>query len=316
MFKKILLTLSILILTYSFSQSNISNIQQDKKIELLSKKVDSLIAKQNEIKTKVLENRITQATETITNQNSIISSFGNIYTVITIIIALIGVALPILTYQFGIKPSKDALKEFEEKSDAKFGEFLKENIRKQTQNAVEGLNNEDDQVKNKSLEYLLVNKHNTLTKEQIANIIDTIINNNDEIFTLQLLTLIPCEKNSSLKEYFINYLKTSRSAIKIAECLTFFSNYNYFEFKDPLKTFITNNGGVVTFSTICTYFADISKVGFIELLNDKSIIDTFSKENLTFLKSFDFGSNDLERFNLNTEEYQATYLFEKLNGIT
>ncbi|WP_410696738.1 hypothetical protein [Chryseobacterium sp. SIMBA_028] len=68
MFKKILLTLFLILFVFSFSQTDTSNNQQNKKIELLNKKVDSLISEQNSVKTKILEERINQATETITNK--------------------------------------------------------------------------------------------------------------------------------------------------------------------------------------------------------------------------------------------------------
>ncbi|MET3537732.1 hypothetical protein [Chryseobacterium limigenitum] len=310
MFKKILLTLFLISSVFSFSQTDTSNNQQNKKIELLNKKVDSLISEQNGVKTKILEERINQATETITNQSSMISSFGTLYTVITIILAFIGVVLPILTYQFGIKPSRDALKEFEEKSEAKFNNFLKERRVKEIDNAIENLKSEDNHIRNNSLNFLTYNSHQGLNEDQVLKIINIINNNNDENFLVQLLGCIVNEKNENLKKYFIEYLNTSQEANStMYYCLKFFSYYNYSEYKNELKIFISNNNTSTALSIIFSFFP---KNNIIDLLNDHNIIDILSSDALTFVHGYNFGKSNISQWNMSEEDYEKTYLYERL----
>lgn len=310
MSKKLLITIFLLFTIYSFSQSNISNIHQNERIELLNKKVDSLIAKQNEIKTKVLEDRITQASETIANQNSTISSFSYIYAAISLILGLIGITLPFLTYLFGIKPSKDALKEFEEKSETKFNNFLLERTKKEINNAIENLKSDDNQVKNNSLNFLTYSSHQGLTEDQILKIINIIDSSNDETFSLQLLNCIINEKNVDLKKYFIEFLTTYKKAdTRLYYCLKFFSYYNYSEYKNELKTFIFNNNNTLSFSVISAYYP---KNNISDFLNDSDIIDILSSEILTNLQRDNFGKNSISQWNMSEEDYEKTYLYQKL----
>ncbi|PRA94555.1 hypothetical protein CQ046_22480 [Chryseobacterium sp. MYb7] len=313
MFKKILLILFLIFFVFSFSQTYTSNNnQQSKKIELLNKKVDSLISEQNGIKTKILEERINQATETITNQSSMISSFGTLYTVITIILAFIGVVLPILTYQFGIKPSRDALKEFEEKSETKFNTFLKERRVKEFDNAIENLKSEDNQVRTNGLNFLTFNIHYGFNKNQILKILEIISNTNDESFSDQLLHCISQERNEDLKKYYLRYLQTTtyKPGATIYYCLTFLSYYNYNEYKNELKTYISNDNGFSTFLTACSHLCKNND--FIDLLNDKSIIDNLSLESLAYFHGTDLGIHHINNWKLNEGVYKTTYLYEKL----
>lgn len=310
MLRKLLLLFTLLITLYSFAQSNISNINKDEKIELLSKKVDSIIAQQNEIKTKVLEDRIAQATETIANQNSTISSFSYIYSSISLILGLIGITLPFLTYLFGIKPSQDALKEFEEKSDAKFNSFLKERTKNEIDNAIVNLKSDDNHIRNNSLNFLTYSSHQGLMEDQILKIINVIRSSTDEIFLSQLLNCIINEKNEELKKYFIEFLNTSqKSSTIIFYCLKFFSYYSYGAYKQDLKIYISNNNNDAALATILGYFPKSSVMNF---LNDSDIIDIISNEVLNYIHSGTFGENYISLWNISKEEYENTYLYIKL----
>lgn len=291
-----------------------TNIESNKKIEILEKKLDSIITYQENQKTKVLEERIHQATETITNQNSVISSFGTLYTVITIVFALIGIALPILTYQFGIRPSQDALKDFEKNSENKFNEYLKEKQTKEIDNAIKNLKNEDSFLRNNSINYLSLNYHNGFSSNQINSLLELLKENSlDENAINQIHHCISNQKNENVKAYFINYLSdTSIKEIdtRIYYCIRFLINYKYEDYKNNLAVFISNKENF--FYTITIYLAQMSKSTLLELFNDNNIIDKLTDNELNYLKT-SLESSLKSTWKINPEEFQKSYLSEKLN---
>ncbi|MDV3677284.1 hypothetical protein CMU30_17105 [Elizabethkingia anophelis] len=316
MIKRTLLFFFISISTCFFSQIK-SQINREKvEIEVINRKVDSLISAQHNLKEKILEERISQATETITNQNSVISSFGTLYTIITIVLALLGIVLPILTYQFGIKPSRDALKEFEEKSEKRFNDFLRGKMKKEINRAIENLENKDNQIKNNAINFLQLNSHQGFNQDQILKILK-IINDEgvDEETSNKLLYCISCQKNEDLKGYYIEYLKTSNKFDKIYYCILFFSYYEYREYKEYIKQFILNNEDEAAYLTVASCLVKHSKKDFHSFfLNDNEIIDNLSSNVLNMINQNNLGRDRLFEWKIKESDYKETHLYEKLKS--
>jgi len=291
------------------------NKTENTKIENLNSKLDSVIKTQKTFKDSVLKLRIEQATETISHQNSIISSFGTLYSIITIIFALLGVALPILIYLFGIKPSQKALKEFEENSVKKFEKFIAENKKNEIDNAINNIKSEDNSIKNNAINFLSLNYHFGFDENQILKILNILNEKNlDENLCNQLNHCISNQKNENVKKYFDDFLINSKVFdTKFYYCLKFYSNYKYEVYNELLKKYILNNieNNQSILFTISIYLIQFSRTDFNKLINDKSIIDSFDDETNKNLKQSYISY--LTSWKMEEKDFQNTYLYKKIN---
>lgn len=291
-----------------FFNSQQTKITDSNKIETLNKKVDSLIKVQNDKKLEILDERIKQATETISNQNSLISSFGTLYTVITIIFALIGVILPILTYQFGIKPSQKALEDFEKNSEKKFNDYLKDNKEREIDNAIENLSNEDLAVKNTAVNFLSLNYHLGISDKQILGIINHLNNKNDIDDTTrgQLYNTISNQKNENVFNYFKQQLKdVDEKNILIYYAIKSCSFFEYDQYKSELKEYIKKNQN---FLTVSTYVQLLAKHHLLNFFNDENIVSILAEVELEQIKSN--WKHYLNNWKISETDFQKTKIFE------
>lgn len=313
--KKILFFVFLIILNeFSYGQKINKNIHPNNRIEVLEKKIDSIISIQESQKTRILEERINQATETISNQNSIITSFGTLYSIITIVFALIGIALPILTYQFGIRPSQNALKDFEKTSEEKFNKYLEEKQVKEIDNAISNLKSEDSFTRNNSIKFLSLNYHNGFNTNQIDSLLQLLKDNSLEESTInQIHNCISNQKNENVKIYYLNYLSSTNTTevdAKIYYCIKFLNNYDFSDYKYNLANYISNKE--YSFIVITTYLSQFSKSVLINLFNENNIINNLTENELNSLKSSQ-ESYLKSTWKITKQEFEATYLFEKIN---
>lgn len=311
--KKIILFLLFFVsINFIFSKS-LGNTENNR-IGVLDKKVDSLIEIQKISEVTILKERIIQATETIENQSAIISSFGTLYTIITIVLALIGVALPILTYQFGIKPSQKALEDFERNSERKFNEFLTISRNAEIENAIKNLIDKDSSVQNTAINFLSLNYHALLSNNQLLKIIDIITNEKLDNTTIsQLYHVISNQKNDVVKKYFekqINLNNVSKDSLILYYAIKAFSYYEYNSYNKALKNYVTANSE--KFLEVISYMGVITKSNVIKLLNDDAIIDQLDQEDVEKIKtSIEFYVTDWQE---NKSNYENTYLGKKLQN--
>lgn len=309
--KTFYILLFFLIFSNSNSQTKVNNYKEQIEIQTINKKIDSII--NSERKTKILEERINQATETISNQNSMISGFGTLYTIITIVFAIIGIALPILTYQFGIKPSQKALEEFDKNAEKKFMNFMNSKKQEEIDNAILNLNNEDIFIKNNALNYLSLNYHLGFNETQIIKLIKFIEKNiGDDTFNMQLAHCLTNQKNDDTKDFFINYLRNSTKIDNlIYYCMKFLSFYDYNDYKDSFKKYVSELSG--SFSVILNYTSLFSRETTKKIMNDKEVIDKLKPEDFAYLKSS--WNHHLDSWKMNENEFKKTYLFQKIENL-
>lgn len=159
----------------NFNYKNITELtdsikQLQNQIQELKQEVQDLKIKQ-EWKNEILEERLKQASDTISNQNSLFDGFGVIYAIITIIIAFISIALPISIYLFSIKPSKKALKEFENNADKKMADFLSKSRNKQIEQAIENLKSQNQELINNAGMLLQLTQPQEFTDEHLYKLV-------------------------------------------------------------------------------------------------------------------------------------------------
>lgn len=317
--RRIVFSLLVFALLSNLSYSQVKNERinpQQVQIEQLSRKVDSLIASKEQHKSAILEQRMIQATETIANQNAIISSFSTLYTIITIIFALIGIALPILTYQFGIKPSRDALTEFERHSEEKFDKFLSVNKAKEIENAINSLLNEDLAIRNNAINFLALNYHIGFNQGQISKILNIIeqklLDNTD---VNQLHYCISFKRNVEVRNYFGKLLMrlSEKEVTELHYCLKFLVLYGYDNYKDSIRQYVKNNEGNYWYSTVTAILSQFSKADLFHLLNDEQIFNDLSEEEITNIRDTYKSSSNYLR--ITTEEFESTYLFKNIVNV-
>jgi hypothetical protein len=157
------------------------NIKYELNILILSSSIG--ISKIDSLKNHIDEqkNIINNASNTISYLNSIINSYSVTFSILTIFIAIIALALPIMTYQFGIKPSQKALKELESNMDARLIKYLKEKRNKDIADALANISGGNNERKSQALSYLSITSHEGFTDNQIFQIfqIFTILNGNN-----------------------------------------------------------------------------------------------------------------------------------------
>ncbi|GGG51104.1 hypothetical protein BXY58_1272 [Epilithonimonas arachidiradicis] len=184
---------------FIFCQKNFSPKQTSKTEKILNTKKDKI---------DILEDRIEQATETISNQNSLISSFGTIYTILTIIFTVIGLIVPIVTYFFGIKPSREQIKNLELNFNERLDLYLKETKQKEINFAIENITKGSLEQKQSSIAYLSIIQHEKLTDDQYFKLFKILSNNKIDITQAYTLAYVLIgKKNEYATEYCYDILK-------------------------------------------------------------------------------------------------------------
>jgi len=259
----------------------------------------------------ILKERIEQASDTINNQNSLVSGFSVIYTIITIIIALLGISLPILTYFFGIRPSQKALADFEKNIDQKMGEYLENSRNNQIDQAIENLSGDNQELIISAINFLSITNHQGFKENQIFKMFKILRESNlDDPKKGTIANLLSSKKNIYATDFFKNAIFTTGNVKGSA--IKYFANNDLSEnvnlFRELMKNAVDQNS---EFYTIMTYCAITNKNAVKFLFNDKEFVDTIKKEFEDIIKSnFKHGLSSFARnFSLTEDELKETYLY-------
>lgn len=270
----------------SFSTQGQNKLTLVDSLKLNISVLNESINKSNEI-VKILEERISQASDTITNQSSIISSFEVIYSILTIIFTIIGLLVPIVTYYYGIKPSRDQIKNLESNFDKRLEEYLKTSRLENINNAINNLSSDSPELKQNSITYLSLTQHEGLTDLQY----------------FKLYKILTSEKIDSTQKHSLGFILTGKENEYATEYCTSIlrskSLYNeyiparYFgmvgiskfisNFVDYLQSVPEKNDA---FMRIISHMKIVSLDSVITLLNSDEIIALFDKDDYTYFKNY------------------------------
>lgn len=319
-----IITTILLILTLSFAygqkQATPKDNPIDKKIVELSDSLNVLKIQFQELKEKqnwkneVLNDRLQQASDTISNQNSLLDGFGVLYTIITIIIALIGVVLPVLTYQFGIKPSQDALKEFENNADKKMEEFLAKSRNKQIEQAIENLKSQNQELKTNAVTYLSLTQHQGFSDQQLFKLFMLLKSDDiDQVTKGTLAYTISNRKSDYATEYFKEAVKNPANVNVKYAATRYFANIGVENHLDVFRSLVANALDKNTeFNTILIHIANTNKNAVKILINDKLFVDNLDNEALKMQKLT--VQNFKASWQLTDKELEESYLNEKIKN--
>lgn len=309
------LTILLFCFTLSYGQTNSKTVQQKVENNVKAKESNEENAEFHELKyeNKILKERLEQASDTINNQNSMVSGFSVIYTIITIIIALLGISLPILTYFFGIRPSQKALSEFEKNIDQKMGEYLENSRNDQIEQAIENLSGSNQELIISSINFLSITNHQGFKESQVFKIFKVLRESNlDDAKKSVLANLLSSKKNIYATDFFKSALfvngNVKGAAIKYFANIDLSENVNLF--RQLLKDSADQNS---EFYTIMTYCAITNRNAVIFLLSDKEFVDNINQNFEEIIKSNlkHSISSFAQSFSITENEMKETYLYSK-----
>jgi hypothetical protein len=318
--KTIATILLILNLNFVYGQKVQDKKEFDKKItelydtvKQLKQQVQILTDKQ-EWKNQILEERLKQASETISSQNSLFDGFGVLYAIITVVIALIAIALPILTYQFGIKPSQEALKEFENNAEKKMEEFLFKTRNIQIEQAIENLKSQNQELKTNALAFLSLTQHQGFTDQQLYKLFLLLKSNDiDQAIKGTIAFTISNRKSDYATDYFSTALKDPKNTnIKYA-AIRYFTSIGIENYIHIFRDLISDSKDKNTeFITLLGYIFGVNRNSLVTILNDKELIDKLDKNAINSLK---LSLPTLKTtWQLSDNEVEQSYLNEKLKN--
>jgi hypothetical protein len=289
--KDFLLLAALLLVTVPvFTQKNTSDSSNQ-----IIQSLNTQLKKSSEV-ISTLEKRLTQASDTISNQNSIITSFGTIYTVLTIVFAIIGLLVPVVTYYFGIKPSREQIKNLEANFDSRLEEYLKATKEREIDLAIERLTSSSIEVRQNAITYLSLSHHEGLTDVQyfkLFKILET-----DQIDSTQKYSLayvLTVKKNDFATEYCKKILRTSNFYNEIIPT-RYFAMIGVKEYMRDLIEYLRRIPEKRdSFIRIISHMKIISLDAVVDLFNSDEIISLFNNP------------NDLEYF----RNYRLTNSFEQ-----
>jgi len=315
-----MLTIIMLIFTFGFAygQENPNNSKLDKNVVEISQLKSEIAELKSEIielkekaqwKNEIFEQRLQQASDTIANQNSLFDGFGVLYGIITVIIALIGIALPILTYQFGIKPSQNALKEFENNADKKMEDFLEKSRNKQIEQAIENIKSQNPELKSNATTFLSLTQHQGFTDEQLYKLFLILKSADiDETTKGQIAFSISNKKSDYATEYFTTALQNNYVNIKYA-AIKYFVNIGFDNHLNIFRDLISKSENkYIELVTLLTWLYSLNKNSILTVINNKDIVDSLDQQALKTLKGALPSLNKTWRIEEN--EFEKSYLNE------
>lgn len=317
------ITTILLFFTLSFVFGQNQTIQKENRVdEKIVERCDSLnvlktplqeLKEKQEWEKEVLNDRLQQASDTIANQNSLLDGFGVLYTIITIIIALIGVVLPVLTYQFGIKPSQDALKEFENNADKKIKDYLKETRQEQIKKSIEHLKGDNVELKGQAVSFLSLTQHEGFTDQELFEFYRLI--KSGKLSDTQIGSvayLLGSRVNEYANEVFGDTELLKSNVIK-SSAYQYIPKVGFKNFIQPLKKFLTDNTNQYgEFFTLLIFSNTNDSNAVMEILNNNELVDTLTNETLKTMKSA--MKSSLENIKITEDEYKGTYLYKKIEN--
>jgi hypothetical protein len=265
---------------------------------------------QEDINQQNLNEQLILAKETIQAQNSLIDGFGTLYAWITIIIAILGLVLPILIHQFGIKPARQAVTDLQKDIDKKIENFLKSNRDKQITQAINNLESENPELRNNAINYLSLTQHEGYNEEQSFKIYKLLKSKKvDDTARLSLAYTFSHKRNEYGDDFFPEILKNNSNPNLKFYAFRYIANAGVKNYLDILHDFLSKiDSKENDYITMMVSFQQVSKEALLILINESKIIDLFSNEQIKMIRN-SIG-NLKTSWNLN-DEIEKSYLMTK-----
>lgn len=284
------------------------------KIDSIEQRIIQIEKEQNGAFTQRIEGlqvSINQASNTINNQSSLITSFGVIYTILTIIITIIAIGIPIIVYQFGIKPSRDALRALEENLNAKVGTYLKETRSKQIKQSIEHLKGDSAELKSQAISFLSITFHEGFTDQELFEFYSLLKSGRiSSAHKITLVYLLSSRKNPYADELFVDKEQLKDANIK-ATAIQYITKVGIDNFVTTLKDFIKNSSNSLSeYFTIVYHANQHSQMVAVQVLNNKELVDCINETSLKDTKQIQQLLKAYQ-INITIEVFWDTYFAKK-----
>ncbi|WP_295122630.1 hypothetical protein [uncultured Chitinophaga sp.] len=276
----------------------------------LSRDVDSLTRKLAENE-KRLAKKIEDASQTMEYLNSVVNSFGQIFTVLGIFIGIVSLALPIVMYQFGIKPSRLALQELEDNIDRRLAMSLSDVRQREIDAAIENLELGNTELRNRAISYLSLTQYGGYSDQQLFRLYSLLKKqHNQPNIKSQIAYILSTKKSEYADDLFSGEILLKDPAIKQMAFL-YFTNTGFKNYKKQLVLVLKTTDSGSEFLTFAYNLAQHSHSELLELLHDEELVNLAS----------DVHGDDLFRnfeslvatYNVDRPAYEKTYFYTKLN---
>jgi hypothetical protein len=263
-----------------------------------------------------LENRLAQASDTISNLNSIISAIG---VLLGLFIGIAGFGL----YFFGIKPSQDAVNSLEENMDNRISLYLEKQTNYQLEKSIDSLNSKNEITR--SLAFLsLQYKVGTadLNETQVLKIVK-ILKTGSNLDALNQINihefLLFLGPHDVLDEYFFSILDAGPSNEKETysdQAARYFFMHGNSEDINRFVIFLNKSATKdVHYLGWLSVAASINRTNFFNLLWSQVLVDALYSANLS-QEQKDFIIKNVfivaGRHSMNESEIRETYFFKKI----
>lgn len=255
-----------------------------------------------------------KAANTIFYLNSVTSTFSNFITFLGILIGIIALVVPFATYQYAVKPSKEALRDLEKYFDNRLEQYLWDNRNKQIDNAILKIKDGSPEEQNQAISYLTFTQSEGLTNAQLFQIYNIIKKNNFAInIKNQLVFILSSRKTDYASELFNSKVIIEDPVVK-QMAMIYFAKTGYKNNYDGIIRFLSSNENQeINFNTLIGNLNQYNTSDINDIFNDSNIVDTLTAETLKKLK-VNLPST-IKAYNI-TFDLEGSYLNEKIKTNT
>lgn len=315
--KKLISTvIFLLIVGIAFSQEI---AEKDKISKLRIELLDSIqsvkqvrVADQSEIQkeNEELRKNLDEAANTISYLNSVTSTFSNIITFLGILIGIIALVVPFATYQYAVKPSKEALRDLEKYFDNRLEQYLWDNRNKQIDNAILKIKDGNPEEQNQAISYLTFTQSEGLTNAQLFQIYNIIKKNNFAINIKSQLAFILSSRETDYSSELFNSKVIIDDPVIEPMAMIYFAKTGYKNNYDGIIHILSSNENQeIKFNTLIGNLNNYNGTDINDLFNDSKIVDTLTEETLKKLKNS--LPSTIKNYNI-TIDLDGTYLNKKI----
>lgn len=289
-----------------FSKLRVEILDSVKSVKQINKNFEKEIIEQNE----KLQKNLDEAATTISYLNSVTSTFSNIITFLGILIGVMALAVPFATYQYAVKPSKEALKDLEKYFDNRLEQYLWDNRNRQIDNAILKIKEGSPEEKNLAISYLTFTQSEGLTDVQLFQIYNIIKKNNSAFDIKSQLAFILTSRKTEYASELFSSKEVNIDPVLKQMAIIFFAKTGYKNNYEGIVNFLSNGDNQAdNFNQLIGNLNQYNTSDINDIFNDHIIIDLLNSETLKSLK--DSLPLIINSFFITTD-FDNSYLNEKI----
>jgi F0F1-type ATP synthase membrane subunit b/b' len=294
-------------------------IELNDNLKSLNNKVNELSVDFNSQKYS-LESKVNDASNTINYLNSVVDSFGLILTVLVIFIAIFSLILPILAYQYGIKPSRQALKELDNKIANQVEKYFEDTRKNSIDYALKNIRDGNTELKNQGLSIITSTQHEGLSDEQMGGIYLIFRKETADQATRGKLAFILSSRVNEYATALFNSKQVIDDPVNIQIALSYYPKIGLNNSYEGINNILQiEKYQYINFISLIHNFQQYESGNIVELFNDSIIVDLLTVDTLTKIKSDLQATSDLQAIlkSLNSDELtdiEESYLYKKIRS--